>query len=311
MTAEYSNDRRRRRLVILVGLALAIVATAGAYLVLSRNASNQPTVTTRNVVVAAQAIPARTLIKADQVTTKSVPDSPVWAPIASDPNSVIGQLAIIDIPAGAPIATNLFGSGNAAGIKILQPDETLSPGSPVWRGVSVSVPKDRAVNGKLSPGDRVDLFVTLAPQIYDPNGGALGFSDPNHPPATTNGYYSTETTKVTWTNVEVLDVDTTNSIYVLKVDEAQAEEIAHVQTIGAAFTMALRPPGDERSFDPSIYGQTTNNMIDLFGFKIPQVIVVSSAPPVLGPTESSGPSASSSPGSFFGPSASPVASPSP
>jgi hypothetical protein len=75
MTAEYANDRRRRRLVILVGLVLAIVATAGVYLVLSRNSNTQPTVPMRNVVVAAKTIPARSLIASDQVTTKSVPSS--------------------------------------------------------------------------------------------------------------------------------------------------------------------------------------------------------------------------------------------
>src|SRR4051794_11922984 len=295
MTGEYANDRRRRRSVILVGLVLAIVATAGVYLVLSRNSTTQPTVPMRNVVVAAQAIPARSVITSAQLATKSVPDSPVWGPIASDPNAVVGQLAIIAIPAGAPISTNLFVKGNAAGVTILHPEETLSADSPVWRGVSVSVPKDRAVGGNLSPGDRIDLFVTLAPQIYDPGGPALGYSDPNHAPATTGGYYSTQTTKVTWTNLEVLNVDKDNSIYVFKVDEAQAEQIAHVQSIGASFTVGLRPPGDDRSFDPSTYGQTTNNMIDLFGFKIPQVIVVSSAPPLLGPGATSSPSASASP----------------
>ena len=95
MTAEYANDRRRRRLVILIGLILAIAATAGAYLVLSRPSTTQPTVTQRTVVVAAQAIPARTIITPLMVTTKQVPDSPVLASIASDPNQVIGKLALV------------------------------------------------------------------------------------------------------------------------------------------------------------------------------------------------------------------------
>jgi hypothetical protein len=52
--------------------------------------------------------------------------------------------------------------------------------------------------------------------------------------------------------------------------------------------MGLRAPGDDRSFDPSTYGETTNSMIDLFGFPIPQQIVVSSP----GPESSAAPSAS-------------------
>ena len=65
----------------------------------------------------------------------------------------------------------------------------------------------------------------------------------------------------------MLGVDADNQVYILKVDEAQAEQIAHVQSTGASFTIGLRPPGDDRSFDPGPYGQTTNNMIDIFGFK--------------------------------------------
>ena len=158
----------------------------------------------------------------------------------------------------------------------------------------MTVPKDRAVGGNLSTGDHVDLFVTLAPQIYDPNGPALGFFDPGHPAATTGLYFSDQTTKVTWTDLELLDVDSDNSLYTFKVDEAQAEQIAHVQSIGASFTIGLRAPGDDRSFDPSTYGETTNTMIDLFGFPIPQQIVVSSPGPQSSVAPSASPEASAS-----------------
>jgi Flp pilus assembly protein CpaB len=294
MTAEYANDRRRRRLVILVGLILAIAATAGAYFVLGNRSTTQPTVTQRTVVVAAQDIPARTLITQPMVTTKQVPDSPVLASIASDPNQVIGKLALVAISAGAPIAADVYGTGTASGINILAPDETIGPDTPIWRAVSVTVPKDRAVGGKLSTGDHVDLFVTLSPQIYDPNGPAGGFSDPGHPAASTNVYYSDQTTKVTWTNVELLNADAENSLYTFKVDETQAEQIAHVQSIGASFTIGLRAPGDDRSFDPSTYGETTNTMIDLFGFPIPQQIVISSPGPASSAAPSASPEASAS-----------------
>jgi len=294
MTAEYANDRRRRRLVILIGLILAIVAIVGTYLVLSRNSTSQPTVTMRNVVVAAETIPARTLITTEMLAVRSVPDNPALAPLASDPAQVVGKLALVQISAGTPIAADVAGTGTATGISLLAPNETIGPDTPLWRAVSVTVPKDRAVGGKLSDGDHVDLFVTLSPQIYDPNGPAGGFSDPGHPAASTNVYYSDQTTKVTWTDLEVIDVDAENSLYTFKVDEQQAEQIAHVQSIGASFTIGLRAPGDDRSFDPSTYGQTTNTMIDLFGFPIPQQIVVSTAAPQSSAVPSGSPEASPS-----------------
>ena len=291
MTADYGNDRRRRRLVVLVGLVLAVVASAAVYYLVTRSSTPQPQVTMRTVVVAAVNIPARQQIRPEMVTTVTVPDSSVLALAAADPLTVVGKVTVVDITAGQAITANLFGTGTAAGLAILGPGETVAPDSPIWRAVSVTVPRDRAVGGLLTVGDHVDLFVTLAPQIFDPNGPAEDFTDPGHPHATTGAYYSTETTKVTWTNLEVLQVDKDNQVYILKVDEAQAEQIAHVQAIGASFTIGLRPPGDDRSVDPAPYGQTTNNLIDIFGFIIPQQINVGSPGPQPSPSASSSPSA--------------------
>ncbi len=278
MEAEYVGERRRRRLIILIGVLLAVVAAVATYFLVTRPSGGTTPVTQTTIVVAAQDIPARTTIDASMLTTATVPTSSALSFALTDPTAAVGQVAAIDIAAGQPIQANMFSAGTAAGVAILQPGETISPDSPIWRAVSVTVPRDRAVGGMLKAGDHVDLFVTLSPQIFDPNGPATGFTDPNHPPASTDVRYSDQTTKVVWTNLELLSADPANSIYVFKVNEAQAEEIAHVQSIGAAFTLGLRPPGDARSFDPAPYGQTTNNMITEFGFKIPQEIVLSASP---------------------------------
>jgi Flp pilus assembly protein CpaB len=248
----------------------------------------------KTIVVATAAIPARTTITDGMVTTTQVPDNPILSSIATATSQVVGKVTLAPISAGAPIALNVAGTGTVTGINLLAPDETIGPDTPLWRAVSVTVPKDRAVGGKLTTGDHVDLFVTLSPQIYDPNGPAGGFSDPGHPAASTDVFYSDQTTKVTWTDLELLDADAENSLYTFKVDEAQAEQIAHVQSIGASFTLGLRAPGDDRSFDPSTYGETTNTLIDLFGFPIPQQIVVSSPGPQSSAAPSANPEASAS-----------------
>ena len=283
MEAEYGNERRRRQLIVLVGVVLAVVAAVATYYLVTRQPATSAPVTQKTIVVAAQEIPARTVIDASMLTTSTVPDSPALSFALTDPNAAIGQVTVVDIAAGQPVQANMFSAGTAGGLAILQPGETISPDSPIWRAVSVTVPSDRAVGGLLKAGDHVDLFVTLSPQIYDPNGPAEGFTDPNHPPASTDVQYSDQTTKVVWTNLELLQADPQGSTYVFRVVEAQAEEIAHVQSIGADFTIGLRPPGDDRSFDPAPYGQTTNTMINEFGFKIPQEIVLSSPGPSASP----------------------------
>jgi Flp pilus assembly protein CpaB len=211
--------------------------------------------------------------------TDTVPDDPALSAAVSDPAAVVDNLALVNIAAGDLITRSMFGPGNAAGISILAPDETVAPDSPIWRAVSISVSADRAVAGLISPGDHVDLFVSLAPQLFDPSGGVpatfpLTVTDPSAAGPLTLGYYSAQTTKLTWTNLEVLSVNTDANLYVLKVDEHMAEEIAHVQATQASFTMSLRPPADDRDVDRSGYGQTTNTMIDSHGFPIPNMIEI-------------------------------------
>jgi Flp pilus assembly protein CpaB len=264
------------------------VAAAATYYLVTRPSSSTPPAAQKTIIVAAVAIPARGVIAAADLATATVPDTPALAFALTDMSLAVDKVAAVNIAAGQPISADMFASGTAGGIAILQPDETISPDSPIWRAVSITVPLDRAVGGKLNDGDHVDLFVTLAPQIFDPNGQANGFTDPGHPPASTDVQYSDQTTKVTWTDLELLSADPQSSVYVLKVTEAQAEEIAHVQAIGADFTIGLRPPGDDRSFDPASYGQTTNSLIDLFGFKIPSMIVLGSPAP-QSPTPSASP----------------------
>jgi len=278
MEAEYVGARRRRRITVLLGLLLAVLAAGAVYYLVARPSTALP-VAQRTIVVAAQAIPARTVITLTMLRTETVPDDPALSAVVTDPATVVNNLALVSIAAGDVITRSMFGSGNAAGISILGPEETVAPDSPLWRAVSVSVSADRAVGGLVSPGDHIDLFVTLAPQLFDTSGGVpatfpLTVTDPGAAGPLTLGYYSAQTTKLTWTNLEVLSVDKDANLYVLKVDEHMAEEIAHVQATQASFTMSLRPPADDRDVDRSGYGQTTNLMIDSHGFLIPNMIQI-------------------------------------
>jgi len=292
MEAEYLADRRRRRLVVIVGAILAVAAAAATYYLVTRPAVAPVEQPTRPIVVAATNISARTVITAGMLRTATVVDDPALVSVLSDPAEAIGSLAAIDISAGDPITSGMYSTVSGAGLPILGPLETVAPDSPVWRAVSVLVPDDRAVAGMIGASDHVDLFVSLAPQLFDRTGGLPSLApdtltDPGHVGPLSLGYYSDMTTKLTWTNLEVLAVDKGSSMYVLKVDERQAEQIAHVQATGSSFTMALRPAADARDVDQFSYGQTTNLMIEEYGFKIPDMIEI--------PAEVPSPSASPAP----------------
>ena len=283
MTDDFVAERRRRRFVLIGGLVLGLIAAAAVYVLLTRPGGGPvATPAARTVVVAALAIEARTTILDTMVRTETVPDDPAFASMASATSQVVGKIALVNIAIGQPIQNNMVSTGNANGVNILEPDETVGPDSPLWRAVSIVVPNERAVGGMVASGDHVDLIVTLAPQLYDPTGGLVGVNDPGHP-ALFGQVYSDATTKVTLTNVEVLNADAESGTYVLKVDESQAEQIAHIQSSeDNQFTLTLRPQADTRTFDPTGFGQTNNSLFNLYAFPIPvQINVAASASPGL------------------------------
>ncbi len=305
MDPQSIRDRRRRRLLLVAGLALAVVAAFATYFAATRPTAVRPTPTptVRTIVVAAADIPARSQITAEVLTTSTVPDNAAFQGVDTDPSAAVGKFALVDIAAGEPIRPSLYSDSAEAGLAILGPGETVAPDSPLWRAVSVQVPRERAVGGLVKTGDRIDLFVTLAPQIFDPTGGMFGHTDPelNEDFVGQGFVYSDSTTKVTWTNLEVLSADAENSLYVLRVTQQQAEEIAHVQASGTggfytaagnSFTISLRPRQDERDYDTVPFGQTTMQLIDRYGFPLPVMVLPEGA---LGPAPSPSPEASPSP----------------
>ena len=95
--------KRSNRLVLLVGVFLAIVAFVGI-LVLTRQEAPQQVVapTTGPVVVATVDIPLSTRISQDQVTTKTV-DLDARLPGAfTDVSQVVGQIARQQVANGGP-----------------------------------------------------------------------------------------------------------------------------------------------------------------------------------------------------------------
>jgi Flp pilus assembly protein CpaB len=289
METEFKDTGRSRRLLVVVGIVLALVAGVGAFLMMSGAQAPTAEVVTRTVLVAAHDIPARTIVGSADLTLRQVPEDPSLTQAFSDPVEVIDRLTAVTILANQPITPNLLASGTAGGqFSILSPEETLSPDSPIWRAIAVNVPDDRAVGGQVQVGQHVDVFVTaqinvaLPPAAVAEAAGDVAGGNDNAPtgPGASPGpqgdpdlFYADKSTKVTYQDIVILAKEGT--LYILKVDEHLAEEISHLQAAGnASFSLALRPDGDHRIFDTADYGETTNMIIEEYGLPIPEIYPV-------------------------------------
>jgi pilus assembly protein CpaB len=263
---EYTDRHRRRsRLYIIVGVFAAL--TVGAIVLVTLQASPllaEP-VEMRMVVVAARDIAARKPLEEGDVITRSVP-----ADVTNDSaytliEDVLGRVSSVPILTGQLVTRNALASAEAGqGYAILDAGETFDVNGPDLRAVSISVPDDRAVAGTLTPGQRVDLLVTLA---INPEIGVVVEEPPASPEpgATEATFIAGPSTKVTLQMLTVLARN--GSIYILRTDLATAERIAELAAAGGQFTLALRPDEDVRTAETT--GSTLDMLLDEFNFPIP------------------------------------------
>ncbi len=254
------ESRTRSRNLVVAGLVLALCAGIGSYVILSRaqEPSGSPAVPKVAVVVAARPVAARTALTSDDVVVRDVPlDATNAEGTFTAAEQVVGKTAAVALLPGQLVTSNLFAfSEGSAALAILDPGESITPKSPDWRAVSITVPDDRAVGGAVSAGEHIDIFVTTTVNVTD----AL---------AVGGQFYSDKATKVTYQDVVVLSK--AGTFYVIKVTEQVAEEIVHMQVSGSwSFSMALRPDVDNRSVDASKLGATTNLIIQRYGLPVPQ-----------------------------------------
>jgi len=267
MEMEYKDSSRRGKLIIALGIVLALVAGSAAFFLLN-NASqsvNQGPVQKVTVVVAAKDIAARTPVVAGDVALREVAlDAVTQVGVLTKPEDVIGKVLAVPVLAGQPIyGTMISSSSTGSGFSILGPTETVGPDSENWRAVSITMPDDRAVGGLLQPGQTVDIIMTATIKVPDAYASA--------------GYYPDTSTKVTYQDVVILA--RVESQYVIRCSLAVAEEIYHLAATGTAqFSAALRPDQDVRFVDVTNLGATTNRILQKYGLPWPVIYPQASGP---------------------------------
>jgi Flp pilus assembly protein CpaB len=267
MEMEYKDNNRRGKLVIIVGVVLAVVAGATSFYLINQaqQHAGEGELQKVTVVVAAQLIPARTPIQPGALKVVQIPlDAATQVGIVTDPTDLAGKVLAIPVAIGQPIYSNMIASAaGQSGFSILGPDETVAPDSEAWRAISITIPDDRAVAGLLVAGQTIDIFMTATMTV----------------PVTTEPvgvYYSDLVTKITYQDMVILA--RAGSQYILTTSLAVAEEINHLLAAGTvSFSAALRPDQDVRFADVTKLGATTNRILQKYGLPFPAIYPAPSA----------------------------------
>jgi Flp pilus assembly protein CpaB len=147
--------KRSNRLVLLVGVFLAIVAFVGILLLTRQTAPTPvPVATTGPVVVATVDIPLSTRISADQVTTKTVDLGARLPGAFTDISQVVGQIARQQVATGGQITQATLSGGTSGEIVNIDCPVTL-------RCMALQVDQVSGVGTVIKTGDYVDMVVGL------------------------------------------------------------------------------------------------------------------------------------------------------
>jgi len=298
MEMEYKDTSRRGRIILILGVVLALIAGGTSFYLINQaqQSAGQGPLEKVSIVVAAKNITARTPIQPADVEVRQVPLDPTnQTGVLTKPDELIGAVLAIPVSAGQPIYVNMIASAaGGSGFSILGPDETVGPNSENWRAVAISIPADRAVAGLLQVGQTVDIFMTAVvplPASISPEGA----------------YVSDTATKITYQNIVILA--RVGDQYIFRCSLAVAEEIEHMIATGSVnFSAVLRPDQDVRYVDVTKLGETTSRILQRYGLPLgvtypfpgttlgPQPpFYTPTPPPTPGPSGLGSPGPSSSP----------------
>jgi pilus assembly protein CpaB len=160
---------RRRRAVLLLGLALALGGLAAADVSRREAALARKLGPAVGVVVARQGLAPGDRVLAERVAVRRVPARYAPAGALGSPGEAVGMRVAAAIPAGAYVTAGALGAGaGAAG----------GPGGPALRpGERVADLTAAGPADLVTPGGRVDVLVTRDPAHGGPGQTALALED--------------------------------------------------------------------------------------------------------------------------------------
>jgi Flp pilus assembly protein CpaB len=156
--------KRSNRLVILVGVLLAVLAFVGVLFVLNQGGTGGPDgddELTANVLVATEDIAIGDPVTPEVVEVREVPLDAVEGTAYSDPSQLSGREAVREIPAGAQV--NREATGDALGEVCISC--SLEPGE---KAIAFQVDRVTGLDFLILPGDHIDIVLNQRIPVVQP-----------------------------------------------------------------------------------------------------------------------------------------------
>ncbi len=219
------RSRLLARLLLVLGILVAVLAAAGTYFYASVARTAPPTdVPMVDVLVATRDVEARSALGTNDVKIVQLPRDAAPPNALHDANAVAGMITTVPLSANEPVLpAKIAQPGSEGHISVLPPGTTLANSSPPYRAMSLSVPDANAAGGAIVAGDHVDILYTLA--VAEP---------------ARNDFVG----RIVIQDIPVLAK--TITVYTFRVDATTAERIAALQASNGNLQLLLRAPGDAR-----------------------------------------------------------------
>ena len=170
--------KRSNRLVILVGILLAVLAFVAIVILLNqREAAPEAVEDLREtVLVATQAIAIGDPVTPDVVEEQQVPPEGVQQTPLRSTTQVSGQPAVFTIPAGSQVTAEAIGIGTNVVVNL---PALLNPGE---KAIAFQVDRVTGVDFLLKPGDTIDVVTSQLINVLQETADSAANTDENAPP---------------------------------------------------------------------------------------------------------------------------------
>ena len=249
--------KRSNRLVILVGVLLAVMAFVGIVVLLGRSSGpNTATPTTVKVLVAKADIAIGDAVTPDKVVVKDVDPTAVSGTRFSDPSQLTGSPALYPIAKDQQVSQESVGLGANTNVCItcqLQPGE---------KAIAFQVDRVTGLDFLVQPGDHIDIVYRAEITVLQPTSDTVNSPSTKQRFEPITGLEGAPTVKTLLQNKRVLYVSATR-IHSLNATTATPSpgQQANTQTSAAIETVVIVFAGTDADAEVVKFAQTDQSVI--------------------------------------------------